>query len=236
MARAKQRPSSRQRPAQGTPPATPPAQPKDQYGQTAEQRQSAVERRAQRAAEAKRMQQRRQIRNLLIGLAVAGVVAAIAFFFIRQQLALQEVGVKIADEGRGHVNEGTVLTFQHIPPSSGTHYPSAQPAGIYRDQEISEGYFVHSLEHGYVVALVNCTTNCGPLFDQLQGIYDDLPDSRFGNVKFLALKYNKPFTDGNSPPITLLAWNHEMQLASVDREQIELFYKKFVDQGPENVP
>lgn len=182
------------------------------------------------------MQQRRRMRNLLIGLGVASLVAVAAFFFIREQLALQEIGVPIANEGQTHVNEGTVLNFQHIPPSSGNHYPTAQPAGIYREQQISEGNWVHSLEHGYVVALVRCTDNCTATFDQLQAIYDTLPKSRFDNVKFLALKYDKPFTDGNTPPVTLVAWNHEMQLSSVDKGQIEKFYGKFVDKGPENVP
>ena len=182
------------------------------------------------------MQQRRRMRNLLIGFAVASAVAVAAFFFIREQLALQAIGVAIADEGSTHVNEGTPLTFQHTPPSSGNHYGTSQPAGIYRDQPISEGYWVHSLEHGYIVALVRCTDNCTALFDQLEAIYDTLPDSNFGNVKFLAVKYDKPFSDGNTPPVTLVAWNHEMQLASVDKEMIEKFYGKFVDKGPENVP
>ena len=85
--------------------------------------------------------------------------------------------------------------------------------------------------------VVKCTTNCGPVFDELQDIYDkSLPNSSFGNVKFLALKYDRAFTDGNSPVVTMLAWGHEMELATVDREQIVKFYKKFVDQGPEKVP
>lgn len=218
-------------------PTPPKSQPTSAAATAAAQRQSATERRAQHAAEAKQQQQRRQVRNLLIGLAGAAVIAVIAFFFIREQLALQDIGVAVADEGAGHVNDGEVLTFQHIPPSSGTHYPSAQPAGIYENQEINEGYFVHSLEHGYIVALVQCTDNCGPVFDQLEDIYDNvLKDSRFGNVKFVATKYSKPFTNGNKPLVTLLAWNHEMELATVDRQQIERFYNKFVDKGPENVP
>ncbi len=222
---------------QSAPVNSPPPAPKTQPSQSAQERQSAVERRAQRAAEAQAMQQRRRTRNLLIGLAAATVVALVVALIVRNQLELQKIGVAIPDEGRGHVNDTETLSFQHLPPSSGTHYPNAQPAGIYRTQEINQGYWIHSLEHGYIVALVKCPTNCGPVFDELQDIFDkSLPESSFGNVKFLAVKYDQAFTDGNSPPVTLVAWNHEMQLAGVDREQIVKFYKKFVDKGPEKVP
>jgi hypothetical protein len=236
MAQAKQRPPGGKRQA-NQPKSNQPTPPKNQPTEPSPQRLSAAERRAQHAAEAKRQQQRRQTRNLLIGLAVASLLAVAAFFVIRNQLALQGIGVEVPNEGAEHVNDGTPLTFQHIPPSSGNHYPSAQPAGIYPEQEINEGYWIHSLEHGYVVALVKCTDNCAIVFDQLEGIYDDvLKESRFGNVKFIATKYSKPFTNGNSPLVTLVAWNHEMELDTVDQQQIERFYNKFVDQGPENVP
>lgn len=232
MAQAKQRP-----PAGKKQPTGQPAQPKSQPSQPAEQRLTAAERRAQRAAEVKQQQQRRRMRNLLIGLAAATAGAVILFFVIREQLALQGVGAAVPNEGAGHVNDGTPLTFAHIPPTSGKHYGTSQPAGIYPQQEISEGYWVHSLEHGYVVALVNCTDNCGPIFDQLRSIYDNnLKKSAFGNVKFIALKYTRPFTNGHTPPVTLVAWDHEMELSGVDKGQIERFYNKFVDKGPENVP
>jgi len=234
MAQAKQRPpSGKQQPNQ-------PPQPKSEPTESA-QKAGVTERRAQRAAEAKAQQQRRQMRFALIGLAIAAVLAVIAVFYIREQLALQTIGVEVADEGAGHVNDGEPLTFLHLPPTSGKHYSSAQPAGIYANQEVNEGYWVHALEHGYVVALVNCTDNCGPIFEQLKSIYDnDLKDSAFGNVKFIATKYSKPFTDGKTPPVTLVAWNHEMETAltdgKVDKQAIERFYDKFVDKGPEKVP
>lgn len=240
MPQAKQRPPSnaanrKPRPQQA-PAATPPPQPKPAPTAPAA-RQTAAERRAQRAAEAQQARRQRQRRNLLIGLVVAAALAVAAFFYLREQMAVQALGTPIPDEGRGHVNESEPLTFKHIPPSSGTHYPTAQPPGIYRTQEISEGNWLHSLEHGNVVALVNCTTDCNAVFDQLQGIFErDLPQGRFGGVKFLAVRYNKPFTDGNTSPVTLVAWGNELQLQGVDKETIVRFYRKFVDKGPELVP
>jgi hypothetical protein len=254
MAQAKQRPpggkrqsnqgrANRATPSQPTASqatAPPPVPPKNQPTES-QQKQSAIERRAQRAAEAKRQQQRRQMRFLLIGLGVASVVAVAAFFFIREQLALQNVGVAVPIEDAGHVNDGEPLTYQHYPPSSGKHYPSAQPPGVYNNQEINEGYWLHSLEHGYIAALVKCTDNCGPIFEQLEDIYEnDLKESAFGNVKFVATKYSKPYTDGSSPTVMLTAWGYEMEVpitnGQLDRQAIERFYNKFVDKGPENVP
>ena len=199
---------------------------------------TAAERRAQRAAEAKLAQQRRQRRTLLIGLAVALVLAVGVFFVVRQQIAQRDViGVRIPDEGQGHLNEGTPLTFQHYPPSSGKHYPTPQPAGIYR-QEIAEGYWVHSLEHGYVVALLRCNGNsCDQLYQQFQDLYDhSLPKSQqFGNVKFVVTPYSHPYSDGDAP-IVLVAWDYELKLQSFNRDKIIGFYKAHLDKGPEQVP
>ena len=66
-------------------------------------------------------QQRRQLRYLLIGLAVAAVVAVIAFFYLREQVALQGVGVEVADEGAGHVNDGTPLNAEAMKYSLDRH-------------------------------------------------------------------------------------------------------------------
>lgn len=198
------------------------------------QKITAAERRAQRAAEAKAMQQRKQRRNILIGVAGALILLLVAGYFIREAVINQDVGTEVANEGQGHVNVGDQLTFAHTPPSSGKHYPSAQPPGIYR-QEIQEGYWVHSLEHGYIVAAVKCTTDCDAVFGQLETLYNGLPKSRFGNTKFVATPYTKPATDGDAP-ITLLAWGYEQKLQSVDGAAITRFYNKFVDKGPEPVP
>jgi hypothetical protein len=137
--------------------------------------------------------------------------------------------------GASHVNDGQPIVPPHHPPSSGTHYPSAQPAGIYR-QEIHFGYWVHSLEHGYVVALVRCDADCAAIFDQLQRLYDTrLPESSFGNVKFIATTYSAPFTSGEAR-IALVAWGYELLLPGFDADRILGFYERFVDQGPELVP
>jgi hypothetical protein len=198
------------------------------------QRITAADRRAQRAAEAKAAQRKKQQRNLIIGAVGALILLLVAGYFIREQLINQNIGTPIPDEGRTHVNDGTPLTFKYYPPASGSHYPEPQPAGVYR-QEVSEGNWVHSLEHGYVVILVKCADGCPDSFNQLDDIYKSLPKSQFGNVKLVVTPYSHPFTDGDAK-FTLVAWDHEQKMDTLDRDLITRFYKKFVDQGPELVP
>lgn len=198
------------------------------------ERITATERRAQRAAEAQQFRRNRQRRNIIIAAIGAVVLLAVAAYFLREQYINQDIGVAVPDEGRGHVNEGTALTFKHYPPSSGVHYPTPKEAGVYR-QEVPEGNWVHSLEHGYIVILVKCTTDCDTIFNQLDTIYKTLPKSKYGTVKLVVTPYSKPYTDGDSP-LMLLAWDHEQRLNTVDRDTITRFYNKFVDKGPEDVP
>ena len=217
----------------------PPSQParSEQPEQPEPPKQSAAERRAARAEQARRERQRRQFRTLaLVTLSTVAVVATLALLLFRQQAG--QLGSSAPNEGRDHVADGAAVNYRHYPPSSGPHYPSAQPAGVYRE-EVPEGRWIHSLEHGYVVALVKCPDGCPETFAQFEELFrSGLPPSeQFGTVKFVATRYSKPFSDpSKEAPITLLAWNRELMLQSFDRDQIIAFYEKYVDNGPEAVP
>jgi len=64
-------------------------------------------------------------------------------------------GQKFDDLGREHVNDISNITYNSNPPTSGTHFPVWAKKGVY-DRMISDGYLVHSLEHGYIVINYNC--------------------------------------------------------------------------------
>lgn len=198
-------------------------------------RLSAAERRAARAAQIKVEQRRRQRRNLRLAALGAVVLAALAFGAIRWQQENQ-LGVAVPIAGREHVNSGTPITYQHYPPSSGTHYgDNATPPGVYREEQ-PEGAWVHSLEHGYTVVLVKCADGCPDTYRQLEDLYrTGLRKSAFNNVKFVATPYSKPFSEGEAP-IAVLAWGQEMKLQTFDRDKIARFYDTFVDKGPEQTP
>ena len=64
--------------------------------------------------------------------------------------------VSLPDEGNAHVTDA-VIPYKHIPPASGPHYE--QPAAYqFNTTEVAEGNWVHSLEHGAIVLLYQCST------------------------------------------------------------------------------
>jgi hypothetical protein len=67
----------------------------------------------------------------------------------------EKPGEEIADMGAEHVTDISTVTYNSNPPTSGPHFPVWSKPGIY-DHEISDGYLIHSLEHGYIVVSYNC--------------------------------------------------------------------------------
>jgi hypothetical protein len=91
-----------------------------------------------------------------------GIVAFIILFGIvwivltlKKESSKPLPGKEIAVLGRTHVSVGTKVKYNSNPPTSGDHYATWTKSGVYND-EIDDGYLVHSLEHGYVVISHNC--------------------------------------------------------------------------------
>jgi hypothetical protein len=139
-------------------------------------------------------------------------------------------GVPVADEGRTHVADGEVITYQNYPPSSGTHYNSPAPPGFYTDT-VQEGSFVHSLEHGYVVLFYKTDTPAS-VKQQLQEAYTKLPLEKYGKVKILMVPYDK----GMTTPFAIAAWDRLERLPSYSYDSVLAFYQAWVDKSPEDVP
>ena len=64
-------------------------------------------------------------------------------------------GQAISDIGRDHVSDISGIKYNSNPPTSGKHFPIWAKPGVY-DRVLSDGYLIHSLEHGYVVISYNC--------------------------------------------------------------------------------
>jgi len=71
------------------------------------------------------------------------------------------VGQKIPQMPHNHVDPGTKVTYEHNPPTSGCHYNLDKAGksqfapikpGVYT-QSVDPEYWVHNLEHGYVVVV-----------------------------------------------------------------------------------
>ena len=79
--------------------------------------------------------------------------------------------IAVPDQGREHVDEGTPVTYKHVPPASGPHYPVTLQYGLY-EQDVPEGYWIHNLEHGAIVILYKCSQPCPDLVKSLGDMLD----------------------------------------------------------------
>lgn len=64
-------------------------------------------------------------------------------------------GESFSDLGREHITDIAEFKYNSNPPTSGSHFPVWAKKGVY-DRAISDGYLIHSLEHGYIVISYNC--------------------------------------------------------------------------------
>jgi len=181
----------------------------------------------------RRQAERRQRQLLTLAGAVGiGVIAVIGFFVLNITSGPLPGEMYIPDEGAGHVAEGTVIPYQHHPPSSGPHYPTPAPWGIALEP-VQESVFVHNLEHGGVVFLYNCSEDCSALEQQFRDFYAAAPpESAFKEVKILVSPYTQPLPT----PIVALAWDHQLNLEKFDADLLLRWYQRFVNKGPELVP
>jgi len=139
------------------------------------------------------------------------------------------LGQQLPDEGFEHVAVGSQLHYKANPPTSGPHYPFPAPAGVYPNG-LQTGFWVHSLEHGYIVLLYKPPVTLERLaeFDRM---VKEFPKSKYGNVKLVIAPYpDMPH------PYAVLAWDWRLQLDSFDRATVLRFYKEHVDHGREDIP
>lgn len=177
----------------------------------------------------------RQQRNLTLNIIIFGGLGLALIAIVVYYLALGRPGPLpgeqlIADEGQGHVEAGTAITYQHYPPSSGTHFFSPAPWGV-ATSPLPEGSFVHNLEHGGVVFLYHCEPECPELVQQFEDLVAKAPQAfPFSTVKVLVTSYDATKMPS---PIVALAWDHQLNMNGFDEALMLRWYKRFVNGGPE---
>jgi len=188
---------------------------------------------ASRAGGRAQRRRRRAVRNWGILFAMVLVAAAGVVWWTTsgrtQTQGGPALGESVPDEGFEHVGVGTDIQYQAHPPASGPHYPAPAPAGVY-DKGLSPGFWVHSLEHGYVVVVYKPPVSDAQLL-QFREMLKDFPKTKFGNVKLVIAPY-----DLMLHPFAALAWDHRMWLDGFDRAKLLAFYRAYVDHGREDLP
>lgn len=198
-------------------------------------------------------------RFLLIFLLLAGAAGVGYWFYHEATKPLP--GELIADLGREHVADGTVVNYNSNPPTSGSHYGDWTRAGVF-DKPISDGHLIHSLEHGYVVISYNCTksisnyqfliSNVLAHEEDLAGPADSSPSGELigsqwesQECKDLIAKLTSVFEKKDKrkliviprpnldTAIALTAWRRVDKFEGFDEKRIIKFIDSFRNQGPE---
>jgi hypothetical protein len=198
--------------------------------QAKQERRLAEERRQQ----AQRRAQRRG--NLTTAAIALAVVAVVVFLILRDRVASDApVGGSAAAagcapiethpiEGRDHVDPGTAVDYETIPPTSGPHYPTPADPGFY-SAPVPEPTLVHNLEHGQIVIWYRPEAPAETR-EQIERLVEQEP------VATLAAPYDnlpEPYD------LALGAWGASQVCEGVSQEVVDGFRARFQGRGPENV-
>jgi hypothetical protein len=135
-----------------------------------------------------------------------------------------------------HVPEGTVITYDSNPPSSGPHYPVWANFQEYT-APLDEGYLVHSLEHGAVALLYKCEATapgCAQTIDSLRKIRDSLASDPSCDSSIRVRVIIAPFPRLDVP-VAAVAWGITYKAECVDVPTLTQFAKDNYAMSPENI-
>lgn len=94
------------------------------------------------------------MKKIIVWTTLSLVILAL-FYLIFKLVNRPLPGEAVADLGRNHVTDIAGVDYNSNPPTSGPHFPVWAKPGVY-DRLISDGYLIHSLEHGYIVISYDC--------------------------------------------------------------------------------
>jgi hypothetical protein len=127
------------------------------------------------------------------------------------------------------------LTFPHYPPTSGTHYPAWANYRTFRFA-VNPGYYVHSLEHGAIVFLVNCQKpgDCDGDYARLQRIADAVPQDSLCDT---LTRHRIVIAGDTTMPsrFAAVAWGWSLETDCIDSAAFAAFVAAHYAQGPENI-
>lgn len=192
-----------------------------------------------------RQQKERRRRIMLIGAAVLGVaiLAGIVYAIMTPEENVpaavgqsSEQAVEVMADTK-HYPEGSKLTHNSNPPSSGPHYGSEYDPGFYDEEKAAslpkepEGYLVHNLEHGYVIFWYNCDLLDGAGCDTLKSQIQDVM-KQAGNLKVIGFPW-----PGLQKPVVMTSWGRMIEFDAFDSAAALDYVKRNRNKAPEpNAP
>lgn len=116
----------------------------------------------------------------------------------------------------------TMPVYTDLPPAGGQHDPCWAEYVTY-DHAIAPGHWVHNLEHGAVVLVYACPTDCATEVAALAAF-----QSSHARVVVA------PYPD-MAPGFAFLAWGHRLVAPELDEDALSRFYDAHFDRAPESV-
>jgi hypothetical protein len=136
------------------------------------------------------------------------------------------VGEGFCSDPVAHVSTDTPIEWSNNPPHSGEHFPIWEDKGEH-EEPVERGYWVHNLEHGWIVLLHNCPEGCDAELDVLRQVLEARPD-----VSILLTP--DPLLDGPRFAAVSWTWAHEFDQPVLD--ELLCFVDQHWDHAPESVP
>jgi len=131
------------------------------------------------------------------------------------------------NRGNDHVQQGTDIDYERVPPLSGTHYGSTVEAGFYEETP-ALGSLVHTLEHGAVVVYYDPDEISPEARESLR----EFASVHTGTWQSVVAVPNP--NDDPRAPYVVTAWQHELTMDSYDAETVHAFLSEYLGRGPEN--
>ncbi|RMF27129.1 MAG: DUF3105 domain-containing protein [Cyanobacteria bacterium J083] len=134
------------------------------------------------------------------------------------------VGTPIPQLGRTHVPVTEKVKYNSNPPTSGPHYDTPAPWGIYDKAPLDE-QLVHNLEHGGIIISYHPAQIQAKELEKLRQQTRQL--QKINPRIILTPRINL------DTKIAVTAWGYLQKLENYDSKQIEAFYKAHVARAPE---
>jgi hypothetical protein len=131
------------------------------------------------------------------------------------------------NRGTTHVQQGSSIDYERVPPLSGTHYASTTDAGFYEETP-ALGSLVHTLEHGAVIVYYDADSISPEARESLR----EFASAHTGTWQSVVVAPNP--NDDPKAPYVVTAWQHELTMDSYDAETVHAFLSEYLGRGPEN--
>lgn len=127
-----------------------------------------------------------------------------------------------------HVQAGTDVDYQYMPPSGGPHYDDWVNGGYFEEGNAPPlGELVHSLEHGAVIVWYD-PAEITPDASESMRAWGRTHRADFGSV----IAVPNPVEDPEAPYV-LTAWERRLTMEEYDVQTVRQFAAEYLGRGPE---